>query len=88
MSAILKNFQYDVGSDLVEVFAYVEDVVVTRPQTMLDPEELGPAYCSTTLLWDEEITHDRGNYPTLEEIQNRIPWIPVGDWTPVPAIDI
>tara|TARA_R100000152_G_scaffold20709_1_gene15473 strand:+ start:10299 stop:10571 length:273 start_codon:yes stop_codon:yes gene_type:complete len=75
-------FSYERGSDLVEVQAIVEDCILLSPQTLLDPEEWGPAHCTTTLLWDEPIVPGV-NEPTKEDIEKMAPW---AHWEVTPPI--
>ena len=84
--ATLKNFSYSKGSDLVEVYAIVEDAVQVSPATLHDPPEFASGYCVTTLLWDEDITPE--NAPTQADIEKRLPFIPAEDWTYIPPIEM
>lgn len=74
---------YELGSDLVDVQALVDDVIETRAQTLLDPPEFGPAVCRTTILWDDPVTEE--NKPTSKAITKMLPWLT--DWEVIPAIE-
>jgi hypothetical protein len=83
--AKLKAFQYSIGSDQIDVQAVVDDMMIYRPATMVDPEEWGPAACRTTLLWDNPITHE--DFPTEAWVKQRIQSLSSEDWEVVPPIE-
>ena len=77
----LISISYELGEDTVEVNAMVDDVVLTRGQTLLDPPEYGPAVCRTLLLWDNPVTEE--NKPTSKDIEDMLPYI--NNWEVIPA---
>ena len=84
--AELVQFNYELGSDIVEVHAIVEDCVQVSAATQYDPPEFGSGYCITSFLWDEDLTPD--NAPTQADIEKRLPWIPDEDWVYVPPSEM
>lgn len=66
-----------VEKDYCHIEAIVEDVVLTRAQTLIDPPEFGPALCCTSFDPDgEEIPTD--DKKLIEFLDNRLV-----DWRPV-----
>ena len=77
-------FSYRNGSDHVEVQAYVEDAIQVVPAFRDEPPQFASAPCKAVLLWDRPI--DAENYPTAEQIERMLAWIPHTDWVAIPPI--
>ena len=49
----LHSFHYNSASGFLHIIAIVDNAIMTLPATREEPEEWGPAYCSSTVPWDE-----------------------------------
>ena len=49
----LHSYDYDSSSGYLNIIAIVEDAIMTLPATRYEPEEWGPGYCRSTVVWDE-----------------------------------
>ena len=80
--SILSIESFHLKGDVLYVDAWVDDVVVVFRATMLDPEEYGPALCSSSMMVDleyEEIDMKNLTEENVLQLINEIDpeWIPV-----------
>ena len=75
----IKRLHFVYGDDIIYIEAVVDGIQLVRAQTMLEPEEYGPAICYTNLLWDRDITPE--NEPSIEDIDEVVSVLDISEWT-------
>ncbi len=82
MSRVLSIEDLQFDGDYLVVEALVEDAVVVRPQTYLDPEEWGPALCRGSF----EL-HDEDLIPATDAELRNLLSERIDDWAPLDTSD-
>jgi len=74
----IESFSYTYGEEYVHVRALVEDAVLVRSATWLEPEEYGSAVCETEIFWGDPITPETA--PKQSEIEEMLSMGHICDW--------
>ena len=74
----IESFSYTYGEEYVHVRALVEDAVLVRSATWLEPEEYGSAICETEISWGDPITPE--TTPKQSEIEEMLSMGHICDW--------
>ena len=77
-----ETLSYDEVTETVYIEAEVEDSILMRPATHLDPEEWGPGRCSAEILWPSD-DEDMG-FPTSDAVTLYCKTNPFVEWTFIP----
>lgn len=80
MSRVLEIHEIQFDGDNLLVTALVDDAVLVRGQTLLDPPEWGPALCRGSMLLDSETLIPSTDSELCALVGSRIDdWAPI-DW--------
>lgn len=80
MSRVLEIHEIQFDGDHLLVTALVDDAVLVRGQTLLDPPEWGPALCRGSMLMDSETLIPSTDSELCALVGSRIDdWAPI-DW--------
>lgn len=79
---VLSIEEIEFDGDLIRVDAIVDDAVLVRPQTYMDPAEWGPGLCRGTLYLSEEDLIPATDAQLCQLLSER-----VDDWAPVDTSD-
>ena len=77
-----ETLSYDSETEIVSIEAEVEDSVLMRPETRLDPEEWGPGRCYAEILWPSE--DEVMGFPTSDAVTLYCKTNPLIEWTLIP----
>jgi hypothetical protein len=83
MSKVLEINDITFQGDVLHVEAVVDDMVIVRPQTTLDPAEWGPALCRGSMMLTDETT-----IPATEAGMRKMLGESISDWAPVDQSDL
>jgi hypothetical protein len=78
MSRILELHDIKFDGEYLKVEAVVEDAVLVRPQTHLDPPEWGPALCTGSFLMGDDTL-----IPATDSELRKMLEDGIDDWAPV-----